>query len=177
MILEEVTGVPSLDPTMVSFESKFIEHAKELVPGPVALREKVFPLKHEGNYVHLVMSLPNDEACIRRMEFNTGSRIKPYCCCTNAIIEAINAYYDDIQIEKDALPDDVTLLIESAVLSLNRLKMAGTPVTAVRPAASRSLSMRMQIRNADWIPPMVAPSTRPWLPLAPAVGWRTIWRC
>lgn len=123
-ILEEATGVPSLDPTKVSMASEFIEHARKLVPGPVALQEKVFPVRHEGNYVHLVMSLPNDEESIKRMESITGSRIKPYCCYTNGILESIKTYYDASEFEKDFVIDDVNVLMESAVRSINRLKMA-----------------------------------------------------
>ena len=127
-ILEEVTGMPSLDPNIVSFGSEFIEHAKKLIPVSIALREKVFPVKHEGNHVHLVMSLPNDGACIRRMEFNTGSRIKPYCCYTDGILKSIKTYYGDIETQEDAVADDANVLAEEAAVALNRLKMTNAPV-------------------------------------------------
>ncbi len=76
VILEDTTGFTSIDPTFVSFNIDFLKHAKSLIPGSVAIKENVFLLKHEGNYVHLVMALPDDEACIKRMEFITGARIE-----------------------------------------------------------------------------------------------------
>lgn len=127
-ILEEVTGVPSLDPTMVSLEREFIEHAKKLVPKTVALQENVFPVRHEGNFVHLVMSLPDDRECIKRMEFITGSRIKPYCCYTNGILEAIKTYYDAGEFKEDFLIDDINILTDDAMVTINKLLMASAGV-------------------------------------------------
>jgi len=130
-ILEEVTGFPSLDPTIVSLTSEFIEHAKQLIPGAMALQEKVFAVKHEGNYVYVVMSLPHDKACIRRLESVTGSRIKPYCCYTKAILETIRTHYSASELEQDSVTDDVNALMESAVTSINRLKMANADTVAI----------------------------------------------
>jgi type IV pilus assembly protein PilB len=130
-VLEEVTGFSSLDPSMVSLTSEFAEHAKRLIPGHVALREKVFPVKHERNSVHIVMSLPTDMECIRRLESITGSRIKPYCCYTKGIVETIHTYYGDIGDKTAFTVEDVTMLIDDAATSINKLKVANADIMAI----------------------------------------------
>ena len=131
-VLEEATGAPYLDPTIVFFGDDFTEHIKQLVPAAIALKEKVFPVKHVGNVVHLVMSNPTDAACIKRMEYVTGSRIKPYCCYTRGIIEAIKSVYgEDAASTSDGLPDDAKTLIDTAVTAVIKIKMANADVMEI----------------------------------------------
>ena len=126
-ILEEVTGIQSLDPTFVSFTDQFLSHIRQLIPKKAAAAEKVFTVKHEENFIHLVMSVPEDESCIRRLEALTGSRIKPYGCHTQAIIEAIETYYGPG--EGEAVEEsDVGVLTDNALNVLYALKMANAPV-------------------------------------------------
>ncbi len=120
-VLEEVTGAQALDPSFVSFEGKFLDHITLLLPGVIAREETVFPIKHEKDYIHLVMAMPQDRQCIDRISAVTGSRIKPYCCNGPAIRAAIDQYYDgrmDIPVPWDEKPDT---LIEKALQSANRL--------------------------------------------------------
>ncbi|MDM8555214.1 GspE/PulE family protein [Desulfococcaceae bacterium HSG7] len=131
VILEESTGFGSIDPTFVSFNTDFLKHAKSLIPGTVAIKENVFPLKHEGNYVHLVMVLPNDEACIKRMEFITGSRIKPYCSYTRGIHKVIHKYYTDEELRPGTQNNDIKQLREQAILTLNRLVIANADLMTI----------------------------------------------
>lgn len=121
-ILEEATGLQSLDPTIVSFTPEFINHAKRLIPLTVAIKETVFPIKHEGNFIHLVMSLPQDAGCMKRMEYVTGSRIKPYCCNSKAILEAVKTYYGTEESNDERVSEDMKILKETALSSINKLK-------------------------------------------------------
>jgi type IV pilus assembly protein PilB len=122
-VLSEVTGLRSVDPTMVSFTPDFIEHAVALVPMDVAFREKVFPIRHEANHVHLVMARPEDLDAVYRLEYVTGSRIAPYVCNSRAIIEAIRTHYGQAATEK-LDPHDVPSLLQAAVKAVNQLRMA-----------------------------------------------------
>jgi hypothetical protein len=121
-VLEEITGIQSLDPSFVSFDPSFIEHISLLLPAVVAREEIVFPIKHENEYIHVVMAMPQDDQCLHRLEAVTGSRIKPYCCNGAAISQSIEKYYagrDDIC---EPMSDNIESLVENALKSLNKLK-------------------------------------------------------
>jgi len=121
-VLEEVTGIQSLDPTFVSFDPDFIEHMTLLLPAAVAREEYVFPIKHEKEYIHVVMANPQDSLCLHRLEAVTGSRIKPYCCNGNAISQAIEKYYTGREHIKEPTDKKIDILVENALKSLNKLK-------------------------------------------------------
>ncbi len=121
-VLEEITGIQALDPTFVSFDPAFIEHITLLLPAVVAREETVFPIKHENEYIHVVMAMPQDDQCLHRLEAVTGSRIKPYCCNGSAILNAIEKYYTGRDHIGEPMSDKVEILIENALKSLNKLK-------------------------------------------------------
>jgi type IV pilus assembly protein PilB len=121
-VLEEVTGIQALDPTFVSFDPAFIAHITLLVPDAVAREEMVFPVRHENEYIHLAMALPQDADAVRRLEAATGSRIKPYCCNGPAILAAIDRYYGGRPPVADPTAESPDVLLEAALKSLNRLK-------------------------------------------------------
>lgn len=151
LILEDITGFTSIDPTFVSFNSAFLEHAKKLIPGSVAVNENVFPLKHKGNHVHLVMALPNDEKCIQRMENITGARIQPYCCYSRGIRKVISKYYTEEELREAHRSEDIDRLSEQAILALNRLIIANADLMTIvnNVAVVRLLSyiLNSQVNN------------------------------
>lgn len=119
--LEEVTGCRSVDPTMVSFAPEFLAHATSLVSRGVAVEEKVFLIRHEGNFAHLVMSNPEDLECIKRMEYITGSQIEPYGCYSKGILDAIAEHYPESERELPEL-QDVHLLLPKAEKAVNTMR-------------------------------------------------------
>jgi len=123
-VLEDVTGIQGLDPSFVSFEGKFIDHATLLLPGAIAREENVFPVKHEKAYLHMAMAIPGDQRCIHRLSAITGCRIKPYSCNGPAIRAAIDKYYNGRTDVVEPLLEKPAALIDSALQSLNRLKTA-----------------------------------------------------
>jgi type IV pilus assembly protein PilB len=121
-VLEEITGIQALDPTFVSFDPAFIAHIALLVPESAARREVVFPVRHEKEYIHLAMAMPQDADALRRLEAVTGSRITPYCCNSAAITACIDKYYNELPQVADALSENIETLLDAAIKSLNRLK-------------------------------------------------------
>jgi type II secretory ATPase GspE/PulE/Tfp pilus assembly ATPase PilB-like protein len=121
-VLEEITGIQALDPTFVSFDPAFIEHITLLLPANVAREETVFPIKHEDEYVHVVMAMPQDTRCLHRLEAVTGSRIKPYCCNGAAISQTIEKYYTGRDNICEPMSEKIDILVEKTLKSLNKLK-------------------------------------------------------
>ncbi|RJP84603.1 MAG: type II secretion system protein GspE [Desulfobacteraceae bacterium] len=121
-VLEEITGVQALDPSFVSFDPVFIEHITLLLPSVVAREETVFPVKHENDFVHVVMAMPQDETSLRHLEAVTGSRIRPYCSNGTAIRSAIERYYAGRTDIAEPMEEKAERLTELALQSLNRLK-------------------------------------------------------
>lgn len=121
-VLEEVTGIQALDPTFVSFDPAFIAHITLLLPETIARDEIVFPVRHENEYIHLAMALPQDNQAIRRLEAVTGSRIKPYCCNGPAIQSAIDKHYSGRPPVAEPAEENPDILLEAAVKSINKLK-------------------------------------------------------
>ena len=130
-ILEEITGIQAIDPTYVSFDPGYIDHIALLVPAAVAREEMVFPVKHEGDHVHMVMAMPQDESCLRRIEGVTGSRIKPYCCNAGAIRETIEKYYAGREDVAEPVLEKIETLVEKALQSLNLLKSNRADIMAL----------------------------------------------
>ena len=121
-VLEEITGIQAIDPTFVSFDPGYIDHIALLVPAAVAREEMVFPIKHEHDHVHMVMAMPQDDTCLRRLEAVTGSRIRPYCCHSKAILETIDKYYAGHTDVAEPVSEKIEILVENALQSLNLLK-------------------------------------------------------
>jgi type IV pilus assembly protein PilB len=123
-ILEELTGVQSLDPTNVSFDNTFLSHITLLVPEAVAREEMVFPVKQENEFVFLVMAVPQADDTVKRLESVTGSRIKQYCCNGPAINRAIDIYYRDRPQVREPFEEDADSLVDASLTALNHLKTA-----------------------------------------------------
>jgi type IV pilus assembly protein PilB len=92
-LLEEATGLRSVDPTMVSFTAEFLAHAQQLLPKEFCERERVFPIKHERNLLHTVMGNPEDKALVKRLEALSGCRIAPYGCASARVLEALKSSF------------------------------------------------------------------------------------
>lgn len=146
-LLEEASGVRAIDPQFISFSKSFINHASLLIPKEISLEENVFPIKHEGNFVYLLMASPLDEELIARMEALTGSRIKRYCCYSSGIKQAIEEHYPS---ESSTLPADSDELINYAVSDVQRMinKHDGDITTALTNIPSVIRFLRMIFHQA-----------------------------
>lgn len=118
-LLEEASGCQTLDPTLISFAQEFIEHIRLLIPGRVMFDRIVFPIKHESNQIHLVMSNPLDEDCISELESWTGSRITRYSCNSRSIKHELSRYFTG---DASTPVSDAVTAIENANRAINRLR-------------------------------------------------------
>lgn len=94
--MEQVSGVPCMDPSLVSVDPDFITHISEIIPRDLAEKHKIFPIKHEENYIHIVMSNPTDTKLIKDLNAITGSRLKIYGCHKVGIQRALDKFYPSI---------------------------------------------------------------------------------
>lgn len=65
----------------------------KLVPREFAVNNEVFPLDRMGNLLTLAMVCPLDTETIRKLEAQTGLRIKPLLCAPADVRIAIQRYY------------------------------------------------------------------------------------
>ena len=118
-ILEEASGLPAIDPRLISYSANFIEHMKLLIPVSVMHEKKVFPIKHTENLVHLVMVDPFNKTTEGLIEAWTGSRIERYCCHSTALSEALEKYFP---LEEEKQAESPEIIIESAVKAINKIR-------------------------------------------------------
>ena len=95
-LLETVTGCRSINPNMISFSMSFLERMSLLLPKKIVEKSCIFPLKHEGIYLHMAMSNPLDSDLIKSIEVVSGSKVLPYCCSSTFLEEAIENIYPEL---------------------------------------------------------------------------------
>jgi type IV pilus assembly protein PilB len=118
-MLENASGCQTLDPTLIAFAQEFIDNMRLLIPGKVMFDRAVFPIKHEGNQVHLVMSNPLDEGCVAELESWTGSGITRYSCNSRNILHELARYFPK---DECAPATDVETAIENANRAISHLR-------------------------------------------------------
>ncbi len=122
LILEDITGLPFLDPSLASFQDDFVIHLRRLIPLAAALEDRVFAVRHDIKSIHLVMAVPHDQQLLRKYEYITGSKIECYCCHSAGIISAIKKYYRQEDSQVKIAVDDIQELKEQAVAAVHHLK-------------------------------------------------------
>ncbi len=125
-ILSDITGAPAIDPNMVSIDKDFIPRIRDIVPYELALRYRIFPIKYEENFLHLVMGNPTDRATLNTLMALTGCRIRPYSCSIPSIIKAIeDNYIVEKAVEKrkvEVVEKSTDILVEETVKVIHQLQ-------------------------------------------------------
>jgi len=121
-LLEESTGFAAINPEFISFAPVFLEHMRLLVPRTLATAAQVLVIKHERNFVHMLMANPLDEECVARMEALTNSRIQRYVCATSGILKAIQTFYP-AGVEPSV--EDMDAVVDQASRAVNRIRNEG----------------------------------------------------
>lgn len=93
--IEEVSGVPYVDPRFVRVEKSLLE----VVPRPLATRFSVLPLSREGKGIVVLMAEPQNLRLIDELRFLTGSEVYPRFGFRSEIADAIEATYPQAAVE------------------------------------------------------------------------------
>ncbi len=86
-------GVPSITLSAITLDPEVVR----LIPGDLARRYEVLPVKRQGDMVALAMSDPVNVVAIDHVTSVTGLRVLPVVAAQGALREAIERSYDDSQ--------------------------------------------------------------------------------
>jgi type IV pilus assembly protein PilB len=92
-LLEELTGVRAVDPSLMTVYPDFVERTNALIPPDVIHALLVFPVQMELNRLHVCLLNPTDGWTVRALEAISGCRIVPAVSHEAAIVEALNTHY------------------------------------------------------------------------------------
>ena len=89
MVLEEVSGVGHVDPTLMTINDEILGEMASLLSPEVIIKDRVFPIKIEQNSLQIAMRNPTDEDLLSDLEALTGCRIAPQVSHDQALIDII----------------------------------------------------------------------------------------
>ncbi|MBI2835034.1 MAG: Flp pilus assembly complex ATPase component TadA [Acidobacteria bacterium] len=92
-LLEELTGVRAVDPSLMTVYPDFVERMNVLIPPEVIGRLLVFPAQAEINAIHVCMLNPTDGWTGRALESLSGCRIVPFVSHESALLTALEKHY------------------------------------------------------------------------------------
>jgi len=92
-LLEELTGVRAVDPSLMTVYPDFVERTNALIPPDVIHALLVFPVQMEVNRLHVCLLNPTDGWTVRALEAISGCRIVPAVSHEAALVEALNTHY------------------------------------------------------------------------------------
>jgi type IV pilus assembly protein PilB len=92
-LLEELTGVRAVDPSLMTVYPEFVNSLNLLIPPDVIGRMLVFPAQTEINAVHVCMLNPTDGWTIRALESLSGCRVIPFVAHESALLAALEKHY------------------------------------------------------------------------------------
>lgn len=87
-----VSGLPYIDVSSLQIDSSIIQ----LIPESVARENAVFPIAQSGNAITILVSDPSDLDTLEKMRFILNRNIIPMVGSADAIRDAINHYYGQI---------------------------------------------------------------------------------
>ena len=111
-ILEEVSGCIAVDPSQITIDEEFINSILEVLPLPIIVALKIFPISLAGNEITLAMPNPADKEMIRELESTTSLRVRPVVTTYRGVQQAIEKNYatklkDVLREVRDAKPMEV----------------------------------------------------------------------
>ena len=92
-LLEEITGVRAVDPSLMTIYPDFVERMVSLIPADVTEAMLVFPVQTELNTVHVCLLNPTDAAAIGALEALSGCHVAPKVSHELALMAALDAHY------------------------------------------------------------------------------------
>ncbi len=92
-LLQELTGVRAVNPSLMTVYPDFIERISQLLPPEVVRALSVFPAQMEINAIHVCMLNPTDGWTTRALEALSGCRVVPLISHEAALREALRTHY------------------------------------------------------------------------------------
>lgn len=92
-MLEELTGVRAVNPSLMTVYPDFVARMVQLVPPEVVSRLLIFPAQMEINTIHVCMLNPTDGWTTRALESLSGCRVEPLVTHEPAVLSAIERHY------------------------------------------------------------------------------------
>jgi len=92
-LLEEITGVRAVDPSLMTIYPDFVERLAALIPPDIAEALPAFAIQTEINTIHVCLLNPTDSTAISALEALSGCRISPKVAHELAMAAALDAHY------------------------------------------------------------------------------------
>ncbi len=92
-LLEEVTGVRAVDPSLLGVDQDFVGAMNLLLPPTLVCRLVIFPAQMEANTIHVCTLNPCDGWTVRALEAVSGCRVAPLVAHESAMIAALERHY------------------------------------------------------------------------------------
>ena len=92
-LLEELTGVRAVDPSLMTVYPDFVEKMNVLIAPEVVAKLLVFPAQTDLNAIHVCMLNPTDGVTAKALESLSGCRIVPFVSHEAALTAAISKHY------------------------------------------------------------------------------------
>ena len=92
-LLEELTGVRAVDPSLMTVYPDFVEKMNVLIAPEVVAKLLVFPAQTDLNAIHVCMLNPTDGVTAKALESLSGCRIVPFVSHEAALTSAISKHY------------------------------------------------------------------------------------
>lgn len=92
-LLEEIAGIKTVDPSLMTVYPDFIERVNTLVPPAVWAAMLAFPAQMEVNRIHVCLVNPTDTRYRRALESISGCEIVPLLAVEPAVREALQKHY------------------------------------------------------------------------------------
>ncbi|WP_396626671.1 GspE/PulE family protein [Luteitalea sp.] len=93
MLLEEITGIKTVDPSLMTVYPDFLERVNTLVPPRVWLAMQAFPAQMEVNRLHVCLLNPTDARYRRALESLSGCQVVPLLATEPAVTAALSKHY------------------------------------------------------------------------------------
>ncbi|MGV3516843.1 GspE/PulE family protein [Luteitalea sp.] len=93
MLLEEITGIRTVDPSLMTVYPDFLERVNTLIPAQVWLAMMAFPAQMEVNRLHVCLLNPTDARYRRSLESLSGCQVVPLLATEPAVTAALTKHY------------------------------------------------------------------------------------
>jgi type IV pilus assembly protein PilB len=93
MLLEEIVGIKTVDPSLMTVYPDFLERVNTLVPAQVWLDMLAFPAQMEVNRLHVCLLNPTDARYRRSLESLSGCQVVPLLATEPAVTAALTKHY------------------------------------------------------------------------------------